>query len=89
MKSKLTRHRLDEVAESSGVSPEIIVRFISFHWVVPADPDQQELDEEDIARIRLIMQLQREFGVNDASMPIILHLIDQLNWLNSFRSIDS
>ena len=89
MKSKLPRRRLEEVAESSGVPEEIIVRFISFHWVVPEDPDRQELDEEDVARIRLILQLQREFGVNDAAVPIILHLIDQLNWLNSFRSMDT
>jgi hypothetical protein len=36
-------------------------------------------DEEDLARIRLIYELQHVMGVNDESIPVILHLVDQLN----------
>ena len=40
---------------------------------------RKRVDEEDLARICLIKQIQEEFGVNDESIPIILHLIDQVN----------
>ena len=73
------RHSLKDAASLSGLTPDMIVRFISFAWIIPVDDLKQDLDEEDIARARLIGQLQQEFGVNDESVPIILHLIDQLN----------
>ena len=82
MKSKV-RHSLMEVAERSGLSPDLILRFISFEWIVPVEKSAelqcQTLDEEDLARILFIKELQREFGVNDEAIPIILHLVDQLN----------
>ena len=37
------------------------------------------MDEEDLARIRLICELKDEFGVNDEGVSIILQLLDQLN----------
>ena len=70
---------IHEAAKECGLNAELIVRFISFQWIVPADAQQTMLDEEDITRARLIWQLQNDFGVNDAAMPIILHLVDQLN----------
>lgn len=66
---------LNEAAKRCGVTSEIILTFIHEEWIVPVD---QSLDEEDIARIRLIRELQEEFGVNDESIPIILNLLDQL-----------
>ena len=77
------RHTLMEVAKGSGLSADTIVRFIAFHWIIPEEksPDLylQTLDDEDLARILLVKQLQQDFGVNDESVPIILSLIDQLH----------
>ena len=76
-------HALKEAAEKCGLPVDVMIRFISFQWIVPAQwsPDEELhfLDEEDMARAQLIWQLQEEFGVNDESVPIILQLIDQLN----------
>ena len=41
------------------------------------------LDLEDLTRIHLIAELKHDFEVNDESIPIILHLIDQLNYLRN------
>ena len=73
------RHPLDEAAASSGIPTEIILQFISYEWIQPVDREHLVLDEEDIARSKLIWQLKHDLGVNDESIPIILHLIDQLN----------
>ena len=73
------RHSLIEAASQCGLPVETMSRFVSFHWVIPADREQHYFDEEDIARARLIHQLQEEFGVNNEAVPIILQLLDQLH----------
>jgi chaperone modulatory protein CbpM len=35
----------------------------------------------DVARARLIRDLKDDFGVNDAGVDVILHLLDQLHGL--------
>jgi len=76
------RHRLEEAAEKSGIDSEVLLHFIEWEWLHPADHTHPILDEEDIARARLIWQLQHDFGVNQEAIPIILHLIDQLNYFH-------
>ena len=78
----LTTYRLSEAADQCDLNPEIIQEFIAYEWICPADPAELKLDEEDIARIHLIKELIEDLGVNDESIPIILHLIDELNHLH-------
>lgn len=81
VKTTLT-FELTEAASRSGVNPELIKQYITFEWINPIDPLVPKLDEEDIARIQLIWDLKQEFGVNDEAIPVILHLIDELNHLH-------
>lgn len=74
-----TRHSLEDVAHQCGFEVDVIVRFVSSEWIVPIDPLNGVFDDEDLARARLIWELQRDFGVNDEAVPVILHLLDQLN----------
>lgn len=74
--------RIEEAAQEMGVDLKIVLEFIQNEWIQPAEPDPIALDEEDIARIRLITQLRGEFGVNDEAVPIILHLLDQLHQMH-------
>lgn len=71
--------KLEEVCRLSGVDEEIIIHFIEEDWVHPSQEDGSLMDEEDLARIRLICELKDEFGVNDEGVSIILQLLDQLN----------
>lgn len=75
----MEKRQLSEASEYCGVPMEMIMRFIEEEWITPINCEEPILDEEDVARIRLIWELHEDFGVNDESMPIILHLIDQLN----------
>ena len=43
-------------------------------WFVP----DLSFSDIDIARARLIRELQVDFGVNDEGVGVILHLVDQL-----------
>lgn len=82
MNSLPLRRSLEEVCEICGVSVTTVKTFIESEWVVPLDPHAQMLDDEDIARIRLILELKNDFEVNDQSIDIILHLIDRIHVLN-------
>lgn len=71
--------RIDDVCKYYQLPEDLIIFFVNEEWVSPKETNQLGFDEEDLARIQLIQELREEFGVNDESMPIILHLIDQLN----------
>lgn len=73
---------ITQAAEHCGLTADDILEFISFEWVQPLDPENLLLDEADLARILLISELKEQLGVNNEGVPIILHLIDQLNHLH-------
>ncbi len=65
-----------EVSNLTGLDQAVIDTWITKEWVSPPAPG--ELDQEDIARLRLIHELQHDFGANEDAIPLILHLVDQL-----------
>jgi chaperone modulatory protein CbpM len=67
---------LTEVSEITGIDRSTIVTFIRLNWICPMTAD--EIDQEDLARLRLIQDLKNTFGANDEAVPLILHLMDQL-----------
>ena len=73
MKKSLT---LAETATQLGIANVLVIEMIELEWIVPMA--EQFFDEEDIARIQLILDLRNQFGANDEAIPLILHLVDQL-----------
>lgn len=72
--------KISEVSEITGLEETRIVSWIEREWISP--PREDLLDEEDIARIRLIEELLEDFGVNEDAIPLVLHLVDQLYCLH-------
>ncbi len=75
--------QITEIIESYNLSEVFIYECIQKEWIVPCDMNNSYFDEEDISRILLIKDLKEDFGANDESVPLILHLIDQMHWLKS------
>jgi len=73
------RRKIEEVAELCAIPTEQILIFIQQEWIEPADLELLLLDDEDVARIHLIHELKKDFNANDEVIPLILHLVDQLN----------
>lgn len=71
------KRKLDEVCRESGISRETFLHFVDEEWIHPGT----EWREEDVLRAQLILELQQDFGINDEAIPVVLHLIDQLNAL--------
>jgi chaperone modulatory protein CbpM len=75
-----------EVAAITGVDKASLIAFIEHEWICPCQ-GREVLDEEDLARIRLIQQLKHNFGVNDEAIPLLLHLLDQVYYYR-FQLLD-
>jgi chaperone modulatory protein CbpM len=75
----LMRYSFEEFVNRSGISSELVLSFVSHSWIMPADREKMIFDQEDLARVKLIYELQSVMGINDEGIPVILHLVDQLN----------
>jgi chaperone modulatory protein CbpM len=64
----------------SGLDKGRLMAWIDEGWVRPDHKGGQLVFEEiDVARCRLIIELEQELEVNEAAMPVVLHLLDQLH----------
>lgn len=67
------------IAQVPGLQRLDLERWISNEWVRPDTYDgEYDFCEIDIARARLIRELRDEMDVNEAALPIVLSLLDQL-----------
>ena len=66
-------------AELDRTTLEVWVRE---EWLIPMGAAPKHgFTDMDVARARLIRDLQRNMGVNEAGLDVILHLIDQMHGL--------
>lgn len=72
----MQRHEFLMHAEIEG---DALEAWLESGWLSPIEADV--FSEADLARARLICDLQRGFGCNDEAVPIILHLLDQVHGL--------
>lgn len=70
----------DVLALLGDACDEALLRqFIHEQWVVPELDNGDWLFEDiDVARCHLILHLRLEMQVDDAAMPLVLHLLDQV-----------
>lgn len=75
--------RLTEVAVQCGVSTDDIRIWIAESWVMPAQSADEDwhFSDVDLARARLIRELEQDLGVNREAMPVVLSLLDQVHGL--------
>jgi chaperone modulatory protein CbpM len=62
-----------------GLERREIMRWVEERWVLPEHRDANLVFHEvDVARIELILEIRRDFAVDDEAMPMILGLLDQV-----------
>ena len=67
------------VRHVDGLEDADLARWIANSWVKPDLADGRYVFEEiDIARVHLIYELREELDVNEAALPVVLLLLDQL-----------
>ena len=75
---------LDDLVGACRVRRVEVRRWVERGWLLPVEVEGGwQFAEVDLARARLISELRRDFGVNEAAVPLILDLIDQRQALQS------
>jgi chaperone modulatory protein CbpM len=68
-----------ELLALSGVGHETLNVWLEEKWLIPGDSSAEiSFSDIDIARARLIRDLQEDLGVNDEGVSVVLNLVDQL-----------
>jgi chaperone modulatory protein CbpM len=58
----------------------VVETWLEAGWLVPPQNEPEPAFAEiDVARAKLIAELQRDFGVNDEGVTVVLHLLDQVH----------
>lgn len=73
------RLALDEFARACGVSADFVDELVAEGLVAPPEPGRFGGDE--LARVRRICRLQRDFEANLQSVAVMLDLIDEVERL--------
>jgi chaperone modulatory protein CbpM len=69
-----------EFLSISGLTNETLNAWLEEEWLIPTEsPTEAAFSEVDVARARLIRDLQQDLGVNVEGVSVILSLLDQLH----------
>ena len=68
----------EEFAVAAGIRPAVLARLIRLGVVEPARPEAPEFSVETLARLRRMLRLHEQLGVNFTGAAIILDLLDRL-----------
>ena len=71
---------LEELASAAGVHPDLVVQFVEYGLLEPeagADP-RPLFPVSAVIRLRRIVRLRSDLGVNLAGIAVILDLLDRL-----------
>jgi chaperone modulatory protein CbpM len=64
---------------ASGLDRAELTRWVESRWVVPDEAGGRWVFHEvDVARVELILDIRREFAIDDEAMPLVLNLMDQV-----------
>jgi chaperone modulatory protein CbpM len=68
------------VAEVVGLQRPDVLRWIENDWIRPhGTPGAYLFMDIDVARVRMIRDLRDDLDINEAALPVVLLLLDQLH----------
>jgi chaperone modulatory protein CbpM len=67
------------VGRLAGVDRRELVHWVENRWVLPErQQDTWIFHEVDVARVELILEIRKEFGIDDDALALVLGLLDQV-----------
>lgn len=74
--------RESEFRRLLSIEVSVLDSWVSHGWLVPAGTSGgREFTAADLARARLLLDLSRDMGVNEAGVDVALSLLDQMHGL--------
>ena len=62
-----------------GLDRRELARWVENRWVLPERRNETWIFHEiDVARVELILEIRREFAIDDETLPLVLGLLDQV-----------
>jgi hypothetical protein len=71
----------EELAVAAGIRPTVLARLIRLGVVEPVRPESGEFTADTITRVRRMLRLHAQLGVNFTGAAVILDLLDRLERL--------
>lgn len=71
---------LDDLALHADLHPELVEQFVEFGLITPIEREGAKVffDPAAVTRLRTIVRLRRNLGINLAGVSVVLDLIDKL-----------
>ena len=67
------------LGQFSGLDRIELLRWVESRWVLPERQGSSWVFHEvDVARVELILEIRREWALDDEAMPLVLGLLDQV-----------
>jgi chaperone modulatory protein CbpM len=67
------------IRRCAGLDRAELARWVENRWVRPDEAEGRwQFHEVDIARVELILDIRREFAVDDEALALVLGLLDQI-----------
>jgi chaperone modulatory protein CbpM len=67
------------VCRFEGLDRHELVHWVENRWVLPErQQDTWIFHEVDVARVELILEIRKEFGIEDDALALVLSLLDQV-----------
>lgn len=82
--SKIT-YTIEIILQRVGLREEDVLRYIESNIISPYDEERLLFDDEDLRRLELVCDLKDNCNPNDESLQIMLHLIDQIHYLQALN----
>ncbi len=75
----MTKIGFEQVARDCGVAVELLTVWVDRRWVRPERSGAElNFTDADRARLRMIVEFQRDLAIDDDAMPVVLDLLDRL-----------
>jgi hypothetical protein len=75
----------EELAVAAGIRRTVLARLIQLGVVEPVRPESGEFTADTLARVRRMLRLHAQLGVNFTGAAIIVDLLDRLHRLEGTR----
>jgi MerR family transcriptional regulator/heat shock protein HspR len=72
---------LEDLASTAGLHPELVATYVSYGLLEPDAENPDLFPFSTVERLRCIVRLRRDLGVNLAGIAVILQMRDQIKAL--------
>jgi chaperone modulatory protein CbpM len=73
----------EELAAAAGVTPSRLARLVRIGLVEPTTPGSNEFSASTAVRLKRMLRLQRDLGVNLVGAAIIVDLVERFDRVNA------